>query len=157
MSINRKQNRLNHDIYHGNRAYSLTICTDNRQKHFLNATTVTTCIDILRQISKPLFEIYAYCFMPDHLHLLIVAMQENVDLIRFIKDFKQQTGFHFKQESGSPLWQKSYYDHVLRKDEDLRTVARYILNNPVRAGLVKDFQEFHFMGSFVYNINDLAV
>jgi hypothetical protein len=51
------------------------------------------------------------------------------------------------------LWQPSYYDHVLRKDEDTLNVARYILDNPVRKGLVKHFLEYGFSGSFEMDIS----
>jgi len=48
------------------------------------------------------------------------------------------------------LWQPSFYDHVLRNDEDLPAVARYILNNPVRKGLVDHYTEYVFSGSLVF-------
>ncbi len=41
-----------------------------------------------------------------------------------------------------PIWQKSYFDRAIRKDEDLRTIARYIIANPLRAGLVAHIGEY---------------
>ena len=87
--------------------------------------------------------------MPDHVHLLVLTDAEN-DLVRLIHQFKQQTAWWFRNQpkagglKASPtspttrpnLWQKSYYDHVLRQDEDVADVVRYIWENPVRAGLV---------------------
>jgi REP element-mobilizing transposase RayT len=40
------------------------------------------------------------------------------------------------------LWQKAFYDHALRKDEDVQNIARYIVANPLRAGLVKNIGEY---------------
>ena len=47
---------------------------------------------------------------------------------------------------GQPIWQAGYYDHAIRKDEDIVNIARYIIANPIRAGLVKkvgDYPHWH--------------
>ena len=85
--------------------------------------------------------------MPDHVHLLLEGAQES-DLPRFIQDFKQRTAFEYRRTLGQFLWQKSYYDHILRKEEDVRDVARYIIGNPVRAGLVATAKDYPYIGSF---------
>lgn len=87
--------------------------------------------------------------MPDHLHLLLKG-EEKSDLVRMVKQFKQLTGYYFKRGAGKRLWQKSYYDHVLRKEEDVRGVIRYILENPVRKGLVSQPEEYLFCGSLEF-------
>ena len=51
-----------------------------------------------------------------------------------------------------PLWQINYYEHVLRKAEDTKGVAYYIFNNPVRKGLVEDFKDYAFLGSFEFDV-----
>jgi REP element-mobilizing transposase RayT len=90
-------------------------------------------------------EVLACVFMPDHLHLLLLG-SEGSSLARFMKRFKQETGFTFKRRTGEMLWQKGYHDHVLRKEEDLADVARYIAANPVRAGLVAGWTEYPYKG-----------
>ena len=40
------------------------------------------------------------------------------------------------------LWQKAFYDHAVRKDEDVRGIARYIVANPLRSGLVKNIGDY---------------
>jgi len=92
--------------------------------------------------------IYAYCFMPDHLHILL-GSDERTDIVKCIRKFKQLTGYRVKSQFGFTLWQKSFYDHILRKEENIREVARYILENPVRKGLVDDFRNYPFLGSTV--------
>ena len=47
------------------------------------------------------------------------------------------------------LWHISYYDHILRKEEAIESVGLYILENPVRKGLVSDFSEYPFSRSFI--------
>ena len=83
--------------------------------------------------------------MPDHLHLLVEGSGAS-DLARFIKAFKQETSFDYKRRVGRVLWQRSYYDHVLRGPDELQPAVEYILGNPVKAGLVEDPSGFPFMG-----------
>ena len=87
--------------------------------------------------------------MPDHLHLLVEGSEAS-DLPVFVKDFKQRTGFQYRRARGQSLWQKSYYDHILRTEEDVHGVARYIVGNPVRAGLVAAAKDYPYCGSFVW-------
>ena len=88
----------------------------------------------------------AYCFMPTHFHLLILG-SENSRLLPFVRHFKQTTSFDCGGEAPQ-LWQRSFYDRVLRVEEDLEDVARYIWGNPVRAGIVDDWERFPFSGPF---------
>jgi REP element-mobilizing transposase RayT len=95
-------------------------------------------------------EVLAYCLMPDHVHLLLAA-REKADLPVFMRTFKQRTGYYCKKALGwdGPFWQKSYYDHILRSEERLESVAGYVWANPVRAGLVEDADGYPFSGSLV--------
>jgi len=150
-----KRPRLRDFSYYGSFAYFITICTHQKSSYFRNKQAINIIFPILQQVSVQFkFTILAYCFMPDHLHLLL-AGDENSSLQNFVKIFKQESGFYFKQTCNVPLWQPSYYDHVLRKEESLEGVARYILENPVRKGIVNDFREYPFLGSMVFDINEL--
>jgi len=91
------------------------------------------------------FTVHAYCFMPDHLHLL-TSGTDSRPLVRFVQHFKQLSGYAYKQATGANLWQTSFWDRVLRSDEDLVTTARYISGNPVRAGLVEQAEDYLFRG-----------
>jgi len=111
---------------------------------------VRTCVDALRTASdRHGVSVLAYCFMPNHLHLLVQGADRSF-VPDFVKDFKQGTGYAYRQRTSKPLWQKSYYDHVLRRDEDVRKVTRYIVGNPVRANLVSQARDYQFSGSFVW-------
>jgi REP element-mobilizing transposase RayT len=76
--------------------------------------------------------------MPDHLHIVVAGTQDDVNLVKFINDYKQKTGFWLSQNQPGVSWQKDFYDHILRKDESLPAVIQYILDNPRRKGLVAD-------------------
>lgn len=93
--------------------------------------------------------------MPDHLHLPVEGTTDAADFRSFIRDFKQRSAYHWKQKYGTPLWERGYFEHVLRDDEDTTAAARYIVGNPVRAGLVEDPTHFPYLGSSVLGIRDL--
>jgi hypothetical protein len=53
------------------------------------------------------------------------------------------------------LWQRYGFERVLRQEETTQVVARYILENPIRAGLVTRVEDYPFLGSFVYTLAQL--
>jgi putative transposase len=142
--------------YRGLHRYSLTFCTDYRKRLFVDATTVTLVLDqVLRAANETAFAVMAYCFMPDHVHLVIEGTRDDSDCLRFIKMSKQYSGFAFSKSRGEKLWQRYGFEHVLRDDELTLVVARYVLQNPVRAGLVTNRRDYPFIGSQVYTLKEL--
>ena len=99
-------------------------------------------ISTIQQIS-----IYAWCIMPDHVHLLI----QGTKIINFIRVFKGKlTPFARTIDPKRRLWQRSFFDHALRSDESLHKVAAYIWENPVRKDIVKEPLEYQWSGSEVW-------
>ena len=149
----KKRIRLKDFGYKGFYRYFVTICTFDKKPIFTDSALVAWLIELLREKSKLFrFKVWAYCFMPDHLHLLIEGEHDDSDMRRFVSAYKQQAGFYYKKKRGSPLWQINYYEHVLRKEEDTKGVARYIFSNPMRKGLVEDFKDYKFLGSFEFDV-----
>lgn len=147
-SFERKNPRLDREVYEEYHIYSLTLSCYEGKDRFTNRKVIRKSLEFLeKQAEKHDMSVHAYCFMPDHLHILV----EGEGLIKFVKQFKQITGYHYKQATGEKLWQKSFYDHILREEEDLRDVARYIFKNPTREGLVRDFREYPYSGSFEFS------
>ena len=93
--------------------------------------------------------------MPDHLHLLVEAQVDRSNGLTFISRAKQLSGFCYKQRHNRPLWQRYGYGHVLRDDEKTRVVARYILENPIRARLVSSPEEYPFLGSDTHSLPEI--
>ena len=152
----RRPERLNAFDYLGLHAYFLTYCTDQRHEAFVEADCVeVVSTQILRAAADEQFALVAYCYMPDHLHLLINGEQENSDCRAFIKRSKQFSGFYYQKAFGRRLWQRYGYEHVLRGDEALLSVARYILENPVRAGIAKSVSTYPFTGSPLYSVEEI--
>ena len=142
----RKRNRLERDLYRGPGAFTVTVNTWRRQQVFVDATEVHRYREMLEDAArKSGFRLLAYCFMPDHLHLLVEG-SEGSDLAQLMKAFKQTSSFDYKQRVGHLLWQRSYYDHILRGPDELQPAIEYILGNPVRAGLVENPGAYPFWG-----------
>lgn len=134
--------------YIGFHRYSLTFRTFEHHEHFLSSANVNVVLpQILRGAEEHQFAVLAYCFMPDHLHLLVEGTRDDGDLRRFVARAKQYSGFHFSQFTGLRLWQRYGFERVIRDREDTRVVVRYIINNPVRKGLVDSPEEYPFWGS----------
>jgi putative transposase len=148
--------RLRHFNYIGIYRYFLTFCTHERRPYFLVADHVAPVREqFLRTAREAGFALIVYCFMPDHVHLLVEGRREDADLRRFIKASKQYSGFDFQQRRQERLWQRYGYERVLRGDEATPDVVRYTLANPVRRAIVASPEEYAFWGSSIYSREEL--
>jgi REP element-mobilizing transposase RayT len=148
--------RIKNFDYTGLHRYFLTICTRDRYPHFREAdVTREAWSQILQTAVKHDMEITTYCFMPDHAHILATGTALHTDARSFVKLAKQQAGFWFRKARREHLWQEGFYDHVLREEDATPNVIRYIVNNPVRAGLVESPQQYEFWGSQVTSREEL--
>jgi hypothetical protein len=79
--------------------------------------------------------------------LILQGQHDSADTWQAMVDFKQQTGFWFGRNRPEDAWQKDFYDHIIRADEDLGAQIRYIAHNPVRWGLVPRWPDYPFTGA----------
>jgi len=148
--------RLRGFDYAGIHRYFLTWCTHARERLFEDADVVESVVgQILRTASSEHFSILAYCVMPDHVHLIVEGGDERADLRRFVQHAKQATGYAYRRRTSRRLWQRRYYERVIRDDEGTRAYVRYLLGNPVRAGLARVPRDYPFVGSGVWTIDEL--
>ena len=110
---------------------------------------------LLRAAKKHKFEIPAYCYMPDHVHVFSVAASSDADFVAFVNLTKQLSSYYFKREFKRILWQDGFHDRVLREDEDSADVIAYIIMNPVRAGLVVSPTDYPFWDSETHSREQL--
>jgi REP element-mobilizing transposase RayT len=116
----------------------------DRRKVLVDEVADSLISDLRRAARATCFEVLAFVVMPDHVHLLVQGAADDANAIKFMQRFKQSTGFRFKKLRRSALWQRSFFDRVLRHDEDVLAVARYILDNPVRAGLIGADEDWRY-------------
>lgn len=136
----------------------LTVCTRARQRAFVHATWRDLVATQLLQWAED-FEIavVVYSVMPDHVHVLAEGRSESACVPEWIRRWKMTSGYAWRSTGGgTALWQRGYFDHVLRSDESTLPVARYIVLNPVRAGLVQDACAYPGTGSSVYSLEEIV-
>ena len=145
----RRPRRIEGFAYRGPYRYLLTFCTANRTRHFTRAELVETARSrILQTSAEEDFAILAYCFMPDHLHLVVEGCSGEADLQRFVKIAKQRIAYSLRKDHGvSAAWQEGYHDWVLRPHQSTQDAVCYVLNNPIRAGLVARLEDYRFSWS----------
>jgi putative transposase len=110
---------------------------------------------ILRAGKSYGFTAVAYCFMPDHLHLIVKGRTDDADCKAFIKAAKQYSGFYYKKACDRRLWERYGYDRVIRDERELALTVRYVAANPVGAGLVEHPRAYPYLGSEVYTVDEL--
>ena len=119
-----------------NQIYHVITNTKNRQPIFKNYQFTRILIQQL-MAQRPFASTLAFVVMPNHLHWLLQINQQQT-LSAIVKSVKANTA----QAIGRPIWQAGYYDHAIRSDEDIVNIARYIVANPIRAGLVKKVGDY---------------
>ncbi len=114
-----------------NRVYHLVFSTKDRRSVFADFRQARLLVKILKQDEFEGFtKTLAYVVMPDHVHWLVrLEKGEIPNAVKRIKSI-------FSQQINQRVWNAGFYDHVIRADEDLANVARYIVANPLRSGLV---------------------
>jgi REP element-mobilizing transposase RayT len=94
--------------------------------------------------SEDHFKVDAAVVMPDHLH--IAGQLREKALAGIMHSLKSFTANRLSATGvRAPVWQDGYHDHGLRHDEDYRTKVRYVLENPVRAGLVERAEDYAYL------------
>jgi len=85
----------------------------------------------------------AFVVMPDHFHWLFALGDGNqlAPLVKSVKSFSARRINLILGDSGR-VWQPGFHDHALRRDEDVAQVARYVVANPLRAGLVERLGDY---------------
>ena len=144
MNANRKPNRLKNYDYSSQGAYFITICTLDR-KCILSRivggdaliapqTNLTHCGEIARKYIESMPGIDKYVIMPNHIHLLIAidgpmkASAPTISVPNLIRSFKVLVS----KEIGQSIWQRSFYDHIIRDEDDYLNHLQYIENNPAK-------------------------
>jgi len=137
-SLRRGRHSLHHQVY------CITTVTRGRHPLFTDITAARLLVRELRHLHEPGDVIsLAWVVMPDHLHWLI-QLNDRWSLSTVVKTLKAHSARAINRhlcQHGS-LWQRAYYDRAARKDADVRQIARYIVANPLRAGLVRNIDDY---------------
>jgi putative transposase len=146
--VRERPHRLPREFYQGEVAVAFTACVADGQPLFAEAEVVNAFVSQLgASAERNRCSVLIYCFMPDHLHVILQGNEPSADTWKAMVDFKQQSGFWLRKHRLEVRWQKDFYDHVVRANEDLGAQVRYVANNPVRRGLVQNWEDYPFTGA----------
>jgi REP element-mobilizing transposase RayT len=139
---------MSRESYKGANWFFVTVCCHQGRPTFSTPAVAASIERVLCECAaKHGFLLHAWCVMPNHVHFLAKGTKEDSDLVAFVTGLKQQTAYQAKREFGVQLWQRSFYDHLVRRAEIVPRIAAYIWGNPVRKHLCTDPSEYPFSGS----------
>lgn len=130
--------------------YFITTCVNDRKSILSSDSVENILFDEWRQaLDRHGWAIGRYVIMPDHVHFFCRAVADaKGSLSDFIGRWKQWTSKRIISLLGvaAPFWQEGFFDHVLRSEESYSEKWLYVMNNPVRAGLVQNAEEWKYQG-----------
>ena len=127
------------------RIYFITTSTKDRLPWFIESDLASLMSGLIESyLNNKHCRCLCWVVMPDHIHLLIEL--QSTMLAGTINRLKSGSARILNRQIGraGPFWQSGFDDHALRREEDIKEVARYIVGNPIRAGLVEKFGDYPF-------------
>jgi REP element-mobilizing transposase RayT len=121
--------------------YFVTFST--RLRHTLDPAERTAALNICVFNHKHTYWLHCACVMPDHLHMLLTPY-ETTTVNRELWRLKSISGHEIAKmrQTRGAVWEREYFDRIMRSGEDIRRKAEYICQNPVRAGLVDHVDDY---------------
>lgn len=121
-----------------------TVLARRDQPLFYDLTCAREVIHEMRRLhDQSLVSSLAWVVMPDHLHWLFQQGDaESLGVVMKKLKARSAQSINTCLKRTGPVWQKAYFDRAIRKEEDLRKIARYIIANPLRAGLVSSVKDY---------------
>lgn len=138
---NRSVRLAGHD-YRAHAPYHVIIQAANGKAPFRSSDLAQMACRHIFLFSELLrFYLGAFCLMPDHLHLLFSPADSGLSVSAIVGRYKgRTTNESWKLGWSGRLWQRRFYDHIVRRDESVPDTARYIIENPERAGLPPGYE-----------------
>ena len=154
--IRAKKHRLPDAAYRGEKNVAFTANVNERHPLFNDANVIEALLPILEgQTERCGCLVGIYCFMPDHLHLVLCGQTPASDAKKAMDGFKHKSGLWLEEHRPLYGWQHDYHDHIIRKGDDWRRHVFYAYMNPVRAGLVDDPADWRHTGSLGFDLIEL--
>jgi len=127
--------------------YFITACTDKR-RHLLNNEDAHAVFHHFCIIARERGVLVGkYVLMPDHLHLFVCIPPGAVGLSMWVKSLKNKMSKHWRENGiETPHWQKGFFDHLIRSNKSHAEKWKYVMQNPVRARLVKRAEDWPYAG-----------
>ena len=127
--------------------YDQALDNNLNEPYWLKVPEVAQIVsDSLMFIGQTEADIWAFSIMPNHVHMLLTHKPNQRPLYRLLQSHKGFTARMCNKALGrhGTFWQEESYDHVARRDGEFERIVHYILQNPVKAGLVKEWQNWRW-------------
>ena len=127
--------------------YFITACTKNRRGVLATPAIHETFLHFAKEAPSHGAWVGAYVIMPDHLHLFVATDDEKIAISAWMKSLKNTISKTLRANGvAPPHWQKTFFDHVLRSSESYSEKWNYVRENPVRARLVANAEDWPYVG-----------
>jgi putative transposase len=135
--------------YFPNSCVFVTVITNKRIPLFLHKENSEIFFNTLSKVEQLYpFKLYAYVLMLDHFHWIIRLLDDSQDFSKIVHSFKRNFTINYKEanhiESPIAIWQKRFWDHIIRDEQDLQNHLDYIHWNPVKHKIVSSPSEYEF-------------
>ena len=129
--------------------FFVTFCTYERKKLLAcDAVHAAFAAFAMQAYSRHNIVVGRYVIMPDHFHLFVRG-PDDFQLGRWIGILKQDIGKQIETSDSTPIWQRGFFDHLLRSNESYAQEGSYVRENPVRAGLVHNADDWPYSGEII--------
>lgn len=152
-----KQRETSHFSYIGIQYDVVTWSCFKRQLRFTQRDRVDLARDqFIRASRESNVADIAHCFMPDHVHQLVKGTTADADAKLYMRKAKQYSGFYFKKAFDLKLWGGKGFDRLVRDTYQYKAAVKYIIENPVKAGLVTHVEDYPYTGSSIDTLKELT-
>jgi len=145
-------------IYQPNACVFITVVTAQRTPYFHHKENILLYQETLQNVQNLYpFDLIAYVILPDHFHWLLNLTGNNKDFSKIVHSFKRNFTVNYKHfndiQQPLSIWQKRYWDHMIRNEKDLQKHLDYIHWNPVKHKIASqpDQYEFSSFNKFIEN------
>ncbi|RPI71270.1 MAG: hypothetical protein EHM47_10595 [Ignavibacteriales bacterium] len=116
----------------------------NEIRFLQNNEIMEICKKSLHYYDEKLYKLICYCIMPNHIHLIFDLISEEKDIGQIMSSIKKFSGRRANKILGKqgPFWQAESFDRLVRDDIELYFIIKYVLLNPVIAGLVENWRDW---------------
>lgn len=130
--------------------YFVTTCCEHRRNVFTHAQAVQIALEsLIKSTAAAEWNVPQICFMPDHVHVMLLPMRKREQKLSLLMQRWKLSSKQRLNRAGieGGIWQREFFDRLLRSNESLTDKWRYVEMNPVRARLCSTPAEYPYLGN----------
>ena len=126
--------------------YDTALDNSKRLQYFKNPELAQIVAELIHKYDGKEYFLIAYSIMPNHVHLVILLYDASKTPDKILHTIKRLSAYRINNKIGKKgkFWQSESYDHIVRDEDELRRIVEYTLYNPVKAGLVENWEDWKF-------------